>query len=380
MACKLKFVSLRLLLICVSIQTFAGPMSKAQKILEKMSLEEKIGQMILIGFRGTSLEESESIRYDIEKIKVGSVILFDYDAKLKTRGRNISSPEQLKKLNSDLQKISKIPLFISVDEEGGMVSRLKSRYGFSDKKSAQELGKGTVKDAIPSMEHLVLELSENHFNMNFAPLVDVNINPNNPVIGKVKRSFSEDEKVVSQFAQKFIDIQSEHNIISVLKHFPGHGSSDSDSHLGLVDVTSTWESRELFPYEDLISKNKVDMIMSAHVYQRELDPDYPATLSKKILTNILKDKFHYKGVVISDDMNMGAIRDHFGIEESVELAVNAGIDILLFGNNLDYDKYSAKNVRDTLVMLVKSGRVSEDRIQESALKVLKLKEKAGILK
>lgn len=380
MTCKLKLVSLRLLLICFSIQTFAGPMSKAQKVLDKMSLEEKIGQMLLIGFRGTSLEESESIRYDIEKIKVGSVILFDYDAKLKTRGRNISSPEQLKKLNTDLQKISKIPLFISVDEEGGMVSRLKSRYGFSDKKSAQELGKGTVNDAIPSMEHLVLELSENHFNMNFAPLVDVNVNPNNPVIGKVKRSFSEDEKIVSDFASKFIDIQNEHNIISVLKHFPGHGSSDSDSHLGLVDVTSSWEARELFPYEDLIAKNKVDMIMSAHVYQRELDPDYPATLSKKILTNILRDKLHYKGVVISDDMNMGAIRDHFGIEESVELAVNAGIDILLFGNNLDYDKYSAKNVRDTLVMLVKSGRVSEARIQESALKVLKLKEKAGMLK
>lgn len=381
MTCKLKTVTLRLILICLSISfnSYAGGMSKSVKILSKMSLEEKIGQMILIGFRGTSVEESESIKYDIEKIKVGSVILFDYDAKLKTRGRNISSPEQVKKLNKDLQRLSEIPLFISVDEEGGMVSRLKTRYGFTDKKSAQELGRGSLNDAIPTMKHLAGELRENHFNMNFAPLVDVNVNPTNPVIGKVKRSFSEDEKIVSKFASQLIDIQNDNHIISVLKHFPGHGSSDSDSHLGLVDVTTSWQARELFPYEDLIHKNKVDMIMSAHVYQRELDADFPATLSEKILTGILRNKLGFEGVIISDDMNMGAIRDHFGIEESVELAVNAGIDILLFGNNLDYDKYSAKNVRDTLVMLVKSGRVSEERITKSALKVLMLKEKAGLL-
>lgn len=373
----ISMVSVLLTLSMNSTPVFAS--EKVENLISHMSLDEKIGQMILIGFRGTSIEESESLKYDLEKVKVGSVILFDYDAKLKIRGRNISSPEQVKKLNRDIQKHAKIPVFISVDEEGGMVSRLKERYGFTAKKSAMELGKSSLEEAIPTMNHLASELKENHFNMNFAPLVDVNVNPDNPVIGKVKRSFSENEEVVADFAEQMVEIQNSKNIVSVLKHFPGHGSSTSDSHLGLVDVTESWESRELFPYQKLIIDNKVDMIMSAHVYQRHLDPEYPATLSQIVLTGLLREKLGFRGVTISDDMNMGAIRDHFGREDAYLLAINAGIDILLIGNNIEYDKNAAKFALEVVRRYVKEGKISEKRIEESVRRILILKEKFGLI-
>lgn len=351
---------------------------KVDRMLSQMSLDEKIGQLILIGFRGQTLNESESILFDILKVKVGSVILFDYDAELKKRQRNIKNPAQLKKLSNDLQGISDIPLFISIDEEGGLVSRLKSRYGFSTKKSAEELGKGKAKKTYQQARKLAKELYENGINLNFAPVVDVNVNPTNPVIGGVRRSFSEDEDIVTLHASAFIKGQRDENVLSVLKHFPGHGSSDADSHLGMVDVTRSWEERELTPYSRLIRSGEVDFIMSAHVYQRDLDPDYPATLSQKILTGILRNKMSFKGVIISDDMNMGAIKDHFGQEEAIELALQAGVDILLFGNNIHYDKMTALKVKNTILGLIKNKKISVQQIHEKAKRVLELKEKEGL--
>ncbi|EQC44222.1 glycoside hydrolase family 3 protein [Bacteriovorax sp. Seq25_V] len=373
-----KFCSL-LSLMLTSPFALANGTTPIDEIVSKMTLKDRVGQLLLIGFRGDSVENSESIKRDIQDIGVGSVILFDYDVALKVRDRNIKNPAQLKKLNQDMQSLAKIPLFISVDEEGGMVSRLKSRYGFESKLSPMELGTSESRVVQKEMSKLAGELHENNFNMNFAPLVDVNVNPENPVIGKIKRSFSEDENTVSQLASQMIDIQNKAGIVSVLKHFPGHGSSDSDSHLGMVDVTETWQDRELTPYRDLIEDGKVDMIMSAHVYQRNLDPDYPATLSKKILGDLLRTDLGYEGVIISDDMNMGAIKDHYGFEQAIELALNAGIDILLFGNNLHYDKDTAAKASNLIIRLVNTGKISTKQINDSVTRILKLKRKAGLL-
>lgn len=371
------FIKVALIFILILPSVLASP--KIDKLLSQMSLEEKAAQLILIGFRGQSVSESESIIFDVAKVKVGSVILFDYDAQLKTRGRNIKNSQQLKKLTHDLQTISSIPLFISIDEEGGLVTRLKKAYGFKTKKSAMELGKGSLKGTYIQARILADELSSHGINLNFAPVVDVNVNPHNPVIGSVKRSFSDDEKIVSAHAAKFIQGQSDEGVLSALKHFPGHGSSKADSHLGMVDVTYSWEERELTPYRNLIEQNLVDLIMSAHVYQRDLDQDYPATLSYKILTEVLRGQLNYKGVVISDDMNMGAIKDHFGQAHAIELALNAGVDILLFGNNIHYEKMTGLKVRNTIVDLVKKGKVSENSINAKVKRVLLLKEKEGLL-
>ncbi len=374
----LRYCSL-LSLMLTSPLAIADQSTSIDEMVSKMSLKDRVGQMILIGFRGDSVTNSESLKRDIQDIGVGSVILFDYDVALKTRDRNIKNPIQVKKLNEDMQALARIPLFISVDEEGGLVSRLKSRYGFKSKLSPMDLGKSDAGVVESEMTKLAEELHENNFNMNFAPLVDVNVNPENPVIGKIKRSFSEDENTVSVLASQMIDIQNKAGIVSVLKHFPGHGSSDSDSHLGMVDVTQTWEDRELTPYRDLITDGKVDMIMSAHVYQRHLDEDYPATLSKKILGDLLRGEMDYGGVIISDDMNMGAIKDHYGFDQAIELALNAGVDILLFGNNLHYDKDTAAKVSNLIIRLVNTGKVSNKQINESVHRILSLKRKSGLL-
>lgn len=354
---------------------------KVEQTIQNMSVNEKIGQILLVGFRGQSVAESESIKNDILKFHVGSVILFEYDAMLKSRPRNIQNPEQLRALTTDLQKLSlRIPLFISVDEEGGLVNRLKPMYGFIAKKSAMELGQGSAEGTFQNTLSLAGELKAHGINLNFSPSVDVNVNPENPVIGKVKRSFSADAKVVTEHADAVIEAHKAHGVLSVLKHFPGHGSSRADSHLGMVDVTDTWQSQELLPYEELIAKNQVDFIMSAHVFQRHLDPTYPATLSEKILKDLLRKKLNFQGVIISDDMDMGAIKDHYGFEEAIEKALAAGIDILLFGNNINYSPQRIEQVQSIILNLLSSGKLTEEALNEKVRRVLIAKAKIGLLR
>lgn len=344
--------------------------------MQEMTLDEKIGQLLLVGFRG--MTPSRDIERAIEDYHVGSVIYFDYDVETRTRVRNIESPTQLKKLSTDLQKLSKIPLFISVDEEGGKVSRLKSRYGFSSKPSPEALGRQSPKDVTKSAASLARELRSVGINVNFAPLADVNVNPKNPVIGSLDRSFSSDPSTVEQYCEAFIEGQNSQHIVSVIKHFPGHGSSDADSHEGLVDVSDSWSREELIPFAGLIKKGQVDLIMSAHIFNRHLDAQYPATLSQKTIGGILRGELRYKGVIISDDMNMGAIADHYGLNEAIYLALNAGIDILLFGNNLIYDTEIAPRAHGIIKELVLSGRLSQERIDQSVRRILELKARSKL--
>lgn len=344
--------------------------------MDQMSLDEKIGQLLLVGFKG--MTPSGDIVRAIKDYHIGSVIYFDYDVETKTRDRNISSPAQLKKLSSELQELSKVPLFISVDEEGGKVSRLKSRYGFISKPSPESLGHKDLKIVTNSAATLAKELRTAGINVNFAPLADVNVNPHNPVIGSLGRSFSSDPNKVERYCEAFIKGQASQNIISVIKHFPGHGSSDADSHEGLVDVSESWSRKELIPFAGLIQKDSVDLIMSAHIFNRHLDAKYPATLSKKTIGGILRGELGYEGVIISDDMNMGAIAGHYGLAESIYLALDAGIDILLFGNNLIYDEDIAAKAHGIIKDLVLSGRLSQERIDQSVSRILSLKAKSKL--
>ena len=174
-------------------------------------------------------------------------------------------------------------------------------------------------------------------NHNLAPVVDINSNPANPVIGALGRSFSADPAVVIAQARAFIEAHHAHDVTTTLKHFPGHGSSQADSHLGLVDVSATWQRDELEPYRVLIGEGIVDTVMTAHVFNTQLDPTYPATLSKATITGILRDELGFDGVVITDDMNMQAITSQYGFEQAAVLAVQAGADLLAYGNNLVYD-------------------------------------------
>ena len=194
------------------------------------------------------------------------------------------------------------------------------------------------------------------------------------------RAFARDPRVVSLLAQGLAYGLLQSGMGSCGKHFPGHGSAKGDTHLGLVDVTTTWHERELIPFRRLIDAGLCDMIMSAHVFNARLDSDRPATLSRAIITGLLREQLGFQGVIISDDLEMKAISSQYGLEHSVPAAIEAGIDVLCFGNNLSYDPDIAAKALDILVHAVASGRISEARIDASYQRVLALKRKAGLIR
>jgi len=342
------------------------------------SLNDKIGQMIMTGFRGMDVDENHFIIKDIRERNLGGVILFDYDVRRKQFYRNIESADQLKNLTEKLQSASPVPLLIAVDQEGGRIARLKTDYGFPVTFSHMELGgKDSPELTYKKTLKLAETLKNTGFNLNMAPVVDLCINLENPIIAKIERCFSDDQDKVSGQAVAYIKALHNKGILSTLKHFPGHGSSQGDSHLGLTDITKNWTEKELVPYKNIIDADQADVIMTAHVFNSRLDPDYPATLSEKIIGGILRQKLGFDKVVISDDMQMGAIVNYYGFETAIGLALKAGVDILVFGNNLHYDEEIVQKVIGIIKEMVKNGSISETRIDQSYQRIMKLK--SGLL-
>ncbi|NTW52225.1 MAG: glycoside hydrolase family 3 [Chlorobiaceae bacterium] len=339
------------------------------------SLAIKIGQMLMIGFRGLDAHTEPTIEADIRERGIGGVVLFSYDMASASPVRNIHSPEQLRSLNSELQKMSTIPLFIAIDQEGGRVSRLKPANGFPRSVSAMHLGMIDNPDSTRMAAAVTgALLRQMNINMDIAPDVDLNTNPDNPVIGKLERSFSKDPAVVFRHAALFVDAFHNSGVIAVLKHFPGHGSSTKDTHKDFTDVTATWSKEELEPYRNLIRQGYDDPIMTAHVFNAGLDSLYPATLSKATIGGLLRTELGFRGVVISDDMQMKAISELYGLEKAIRLAIEAGVDILLFGNNASiYDPEIAEKATKIIRTLVDEGSISPERIDESYRRIMALK-------
>jgi beta-N-acetylhexosaminidase len=341
------------------------------------SLSIKIGQMLMVGFRGFDVKHSPRLRNDIRKVGIGGVVLFDYDVPSSTPERNIESAEQLLRLTGEIRKLAPTPLFIAMDQEGGRICRLKPARGFPPSVSAARLGELDDRDstylAACGTGSLLRSLG---VNVNLAPDVDVNTNPDNPVIGKLERSFSKHPGVVVRHARIFVDTFRAAGIIPVLKHFPGHGSSTTDTHKDFTDVTGTWSTKELKPYRKLIRQGYDDPIMTAHVFNAKLDSLHPATLSKAIVGGILREKLGFRGVVISDDMQMKAISNLYGMETSIKLAIEAGVDILLFGNNSAvYDPEIAGKASSIIRKLVEQGVIPPERIDESYRRIMALKKR-----
>jgi beta-N-acetylhexosaminidase len=357
------------------------PARPAEQRSDPASLEEKVGQMLLVGFRGTAVQEDSPILGIIRQIHLGGVVLFDYDVPSRSFARNIVSPEQVHKLIEDLQSVSPIPLLVAVDAEGGRINRLKPEYGFIDVPSARDMGEADLQECRAQYRRLGRQLGRLGFNLNLAPVVDLNLNPDNPIIGSLGRSFSSDPESVASRAAVFIEEHRSYGVISALKHFPGHGSSRQDSHLGLVDVTLTHQDKELQPYRELIKERKVDVIMTAHIMHRRIDPDNPATLSPRFLRTLLREEMGFAGVIVSDDMQMGAISQNYGFEEALIGAVSAGCDILAIANNgREYDEHAAVKAHGILVKAVVEGRVPRSRIDASYERILRLKRKYSLLK
>jgi beta-N-acetylhexosaminidase len=333
--------------------------------------------MIMGGFRGLTVDASDPVGQAVASGRLGNAVLFESDS---SGGlRNIESAEQVAALDASLQQLAPAVMLIATDEEGGKVARFDPRHGFPPTVSEQYLGEqddvGLTQQYAGSMASV---LAAAGVNLNLAPVVDVNTNPDNPVIGSLGRSFSADPAVVTRQALAFIDAHHAQGVLCTLKHFPGHGSSTADSHLGFVDVTTTWSRAELQPFRDIIAAGKADAIMTAHIFNATLDPDYPATLSHATITGLLRGELGYDGVVLTDDMQMGAIANYYGFEQAIELAINAGADIISIANTTTYDGAAGQRAYDAIEAAVAAGRIPAARIDESYARITRLKQRITV--
>jgi beta-N-acetylhexosaminidase len=364
------FMRYLFLVSCLLVGSFVSA-SPGRRVIHRDSLDIKIGQMLLIGYPGPELDST--LLQEIRDGKVGSIILFE-----KNVPKTPTAFYTLKKVLWTYQKAAPLPLLITIDQEGGRVNRLKDKYGFPKSITAQASGKAKNLDSVRfNAESIASNLAGLGFNVNFAPDVDVAVNPTNPVIVKTGRSFSADADSVTLLAKEYIIPHRKFGVITVLKHFPGHGSSADDTHFGVADVTKTWSDQELKPYKELLSMGYVDAIMSAHIVNKNLDPrGYPGTLSTRILDSLLRKSMGYNGVVFSDDMQMHAISKQYGLEESIKLAINAGIDILCFSNNIqNTDQRNVEVIHGTIRKLISNGQITRERIDQSYRRIMKLKSK-----
>ncbi|MFE9692340.1 glycoside hydrolase family 3 N-terminal domain-containing protein [Micromonospora sp. NPDC005806] len=338
------------------------------------ALRRKIASLLVVGFRGDRVSDRDWI---VQAVKggVGGVILFDQDLETKSV-RNIRSPEQVTRLVKSLKDASPGRLIVSIDQEGGRTLRLNPSNGFPATKSEAEIGAenspATTRDWARG---LVASLTRIGVNLNYAPVVDLNINPDSRAIGKLGRSFSADPDVVVSNATEEIQAHRAAGVKTVLKHFPGSGSSAGNTDFEVVDVSDTWQERELEPFQRLIQAGLADSIMAAHVLNKQLDPTYPASLSAATVTDLLRGRLGWHGPVVSDDMQAVAITERYGAAEAVALALQAGLDLLVFANQQVYDQRVVEETVDTIVNLVRTGRVGEDRIDQSVARVDSLRPK-----
>ena len=343
------------------------------------TLERLIGQLIIAGFRGSNAPTDSPIANFINDYNLAGVILYDEDVKIGDLGsRNIQSPIQVENLSDQLQSFSKNGLLICIDQEGGGTNRLKSNYGFPETPSWNHMG--ILDNDLMTQQFsqtIASTLSDCGINVNFAPVLDLDYG-DETVIGKAGRANSHLPKTVINHSRIFIDSLKEHNIISCGKHFPGQGSAFGDTHKGSTDISNTWTVKDLLPFDELIKYCDLDMVMVSHTFDKKIDPNYPASLSHIIITDMLRNDLGFNGVVICDDPSMNAISDHYDLTESFELMFNAGIDLFCLGNNLNYEPdFIPKSVL-SMCQLVKSGKITEDRIRQSINRIESLKKKYNI--
>ncbi|MFM8833277.1 MAG: glycoside hydrolase family 3 protein [Cytophagales bacterium] len=355
-----RFVCGLLMAICFSSPSFAQ---------NPDSLDFKIGQMILIGIPRASTDTL--VMDEVRNGRVGTIILFE-----KNIPKKPNAFADLKKIIWAYKKVAPIPLFVAIDQEGGKVNRLKEKYGFTRSITAAATGKSKSLDSARFYaDATAATLAGLGFNINFGPVVDVAAEPTNPVIVKSERSYSANEDSVALFAKEFVKQHRKYGVITVLKHFPGHGSSTSDTHYGVADVTNTWSERELKPYKILIDSGYVDAVMTAHIVNKNLDKSgNPGTLSQDVLQGILRNRLGYSGVVFSDDMQMEAISKQYGFEQAIIMAIQAGVDIMCFANNVPgSQKRKVELIFATIKDAVAKGTITSNRIDESYRRIMKLK-------
>ncbi|MEA2605797.1 MAG: beta-N-acetylhexosaminidase [Chloroflexota bacterium] len=334
-----------------------------------ISLRHRIAGLMVVGFRGSELADAAWVRNALADSGLGGVILFDRD-QLTGGSRNVLSSAQVKRLTGDLKAAAgDRGIVVSVDQEGGIVTRLGPSHGFPAVASEATIGAGTSSATRTWAKLIATTLAANGFNLNFAPVVDLDVNPDSPAIGALDRSFSADPDVVVAKATLEIDAHHAAGVRTTLKHFPGIGSSTTNTDFGIADVTKTWTTRELEPFAQLIAAGTADLVMAGHVVNGQYDAKHPASLSPTIVTDLLRGQLGWDGIVVTDDLQAAAITKAFGRDEAVLLALEAGNDLLLFANQQVYDPKIVARVVDVVAGAVASGRIPEARIDEAYARV-----------
>ena len=329
---------------------------KVDQIVESMSQTEKLGQMVMIGIQGTKVDDDSL--YMLHQFHMGGVILFD---------RNMDSPEQVKQLTSDLQAQSneKVPLFIGIDEEGGDVVRMAEKL--TPPPSQKEIGAtGDIEQAKTWAIKTAKSLKDMGINVNFAPVADVGSND--------KRSYSTDTNTVIDFVRAATEGYQQENIIYSLKHFPGIGKGRVDSHVDSSSIDVAKEvlmAEDILPFKTIIDENEPNdyFILVSHLKYPALDEEYPASLSSKIMTDLLRNELGYKGIIITDDMEMGAVANHNDFRSIGVKAVKAGVDIVLVCHEYEHQQEVYLGLLDA----VNSGEISQERIDGSVKRIIKVK-------
>lgn len=335
--------------------------------IQKMTIEEKIAQLFFImpeALDPTLPEDTkvtaitDTMKNTYKEYPAGGIILF---------AKNIENPEQLTKLTSDIHALNELTPLIGVDEEGGSITRIAKNENFNVTKFNSMLETKDADEAYNIGKTIGTYLNEYGFDVDFAPVADVNTNPDNPVIGK--RAFSADPKTAAKFVSSAIKGFHDANIMTSIKHFPGHGDTQTDTHKGYAETQKTWDeikNCEMIPFIKGIDAG-TDMVMVAHIAAPKVTGDgTPATLSYTLITEKLRNELGFKGVVITDGMNMGAIAQQYDAADAAVKAIEAGIDIILLPENY-IEAYNG------VLTAVQNGTITEERIDESVMRILHLK-------
>ena len=318
-----------------------------------LSLDSKISLMLMVGFQNTDFRTT--LEY-YRNNKLGGVCFFR---------NNLEDPSQIRELTSKFSNILR-----AIDQEGGFVQRLERSNGYTDYPSAKEVSaQYSLLKAYDLYFQMATELKTAGFNFNLSPVVDISREYLSPIISGKERSFGSDYNKVISYSSEFIKAHNEVGIRTALKHFPGHGSSRTDTHLGFTDISSDWKEEELIPYYYLTKEFPQTAVMVSHVFNNKIDKEYPSSLSFLTINSLLREKIGFAGVVITDDLQMKALSDHYSESTIIKKAIQAGADILLFSNQAFCSPNLPDIVNETIKSCIKSGEITLSRIEESVRRI-----------
>ena len=335
---------------------------------EAASLDAMIGQMLMMGTLGASAESEwpQRLAQQIGAGQIGGVVLL---------GHNFKSRDGVAGMTAMFRKAQgKTPVLISLDQEGGKVQRLGARLGYGKIPTARAIGSGSPEAAREVYGRMAKLVRQAGFNMNLGPCVDLGINAANPVVGVTDRTYSADPSRVVAFGRAFVAAHRAEGVVTVLKHFPGHGSSSGDSHEGFVDISKSWQPQELEPFRQMIASGHADAIMPGHLLHKVMASDGdPVSISAAAIGKTLRKTLGYKGLVISDDLQMGAVRKNYTLESALRRAINAGVDMVMVTNSASPDQNLPGKLIAMVRGMVEKGDVSEARIKSAYARVIKAK-------